>query len=131
MFDTVSSVTTSVEKSLPPPSKSMRTSVQYVETQGEAGEPAEMPLPLELLSLNDAWRNAADSDERARVWDRILQIHADQIYTIGIVCCTSQPVVVSNRIRGVPEKGIYSWDPGAYFGMYLPDTFWIDNGDPR
>ncbi len=100
---------------------------QYVETQGEAGEPAEMPLPLELLSLNDAWRNAADSDERARVWDRILQIHADQIYSIGMVCCTPQPVVVSNRIRGVPEKGIYSWDPGAHFGMYLPDTFWIDN----
>ena len=24
-------------------------------------------------------------------------------------------------------EGVYSWDPGAYFGMYHPDTFWIDD----
>jgi peptide/nickel transport system substrate-binding protein len=27
----------------------------------------------------------------------------------------------------VPPEGVYSWDPGAYFGMYHPDTFWIDD----
>jgi peptide/nickel transport system substrate-binding protein len=26
----------------------------------------------------------------------------------------------------VPEKGILSWDPGAHFGIYHPDTFWVD-----
>jgi len=25
----------------------------------------------------------------------------------------------------VPEKGIYNWDPGAFFGVYRPDTFWL------
>ena len=98
---------------------------QYVETRGEAGQAADMPLAQELLRLNDAWRTAPDSAARARIWDRMLQIHADQVYTIGIVCCTNQPVVVSTRMRGVPENAIYSWDPGAHFGMYLPDTFWI------
>jgi peptide/nickel transport system substrate-binding protein len=38
-----------------------------------------------------------------------------------------QPVVVSNRLRNVPEEGIYNWDPGAHFGMYSPDTFWFAN----
>jgi peptide/nickel transport system substrate-binding protein len=25
----------------------------------------------------------------------------------------------------VPEKGFYNWDPGAFFGVYRPDTFWF------
>ena len=37
-----------------------------------------------------------------------------------------QPVVVRDNLRNVPAEGVYSWDPGAYFGMYHPDTFWID-----
>jgi peptide/nickel transport system substrate-binding protein len=36
-----------------------------------------------------------------------------------------QPVVVSNKLRNVPTEGIYNWDPGAFFGIYHPDTFWL------
>jgi peptide/nickel transport system substrate-binding protein len=36
-----------------------------------------------------------------------------------------QPVVVRTQVQGVPEKGIYNWDPGAFFGVYRPDTFWM------
>ena len=25
----------------------------------------------------------------------------------------------------MPDEGIYSWDPGAHFGIYRPDTFWF------
>jgi peptide/nickel transport system substrate-binding protein len=25
----------------------------------------------------------------------------------------------------VPEQGFYNWDPGAFFGIYRPDTFWF------
>ena len=35
-----------------------------------------------------------------------------------------QPVVITNRLRNVPVEGIYNWDPGSYFGIYKPDTFW-------
>ena len=41
-----------------------------------------------------------------------------------------QPVVVSNRLHNVPEQGIYSWDPGAHFGIYKPDCFWVDSSAP-
>jgi peptide/nickel transport system substrate-binding protein len=30
----------------------------------------------------------------------------------------------------VPDKGIYNWDPGAFFGIYRPDHFWLDT-EPR
>ena len=36
-----------------------------------------------------------------------------------------QPVVVNNKLRNVPEEGVYNWDPGAHFGMYHPDAFWF------
>ena len=33
--------------------------------------------------------------------------------------------ILTTRLRNVPEKGIYNWDPGAFFGLYRPDTFWF------
>ena len=98
---------------------------QYVETNGRTGEPADVPAAQELMRLNEAWRHAAEPAEQRRIWHRILEIHADQVFTIGIVNGTLQPVVVNNRLRNVPEEGIYNWDPGSYFGMYKPDTFWF------
>jgi peptide/nickel transport system substrate-binding protein len=68
---------------------------------------------------------ARGTDERAKIWQRILDIHADQVFTIGIVCCTKQPVVVNNRLKNVPREGVYAWNPGAFFGVYLPDTFYF------
>ena len=99
---------------------------QYYETDGQAGEPVDMELAQQLLELNDAWRHAGAEAERQRIWHRILQIHADQLFSIGIVCCTPQPIVVSDRLRGIPDTGIYAWEPSAYFGIYMPDTFWFD-----
>jgi ABC-type transport system substrate-binding protein len=98
---------------------------QHVETAGKAGVAADMPLPQELIALNEAWRQTSDKAELTRIWHRMLEIHADQIYTIGVVNGALQPVVVNNQLRNVPEKGFYNWHPGAYFGVYKPDTFWF------
>jgi peptide/nickel transport system substrate-binding protein len=37
-------------------------------------------------------------------------------------------VVVNDRLRNVPGEGIYNWEPGAFFGVYHPDTFWFEDG---
>jgi peptide/nickel transport system substrate-binding protein len=55
----------------------------------------------------------------------MLQIHADNTFVIGVVNGVSQPVVVRNTLKNVPEKGIYNWDPGAFLGIYRPDSFWF------
>jgi peptide/nickel transport system substrate-binding protein len=57
----------------------------------------------------------------------MLQIWADEVYSIGTVAGVLQPVVVSDKLHNVPKEGIYNWDPGAFFGMYKPDGFWSDN----
>jgi peptide/nickel transport system substrate-binding protein len=97
---------------------------QYRETKGKAGEPVDMPEAKELQELENAWRATADRAERARIWKRILAIHAEQQFTIGLVAGARQPVVIANGLRNVPAEGVFNWEPGAHFGMYHPDTFY-------
>jgi len=98
---------------------------QYFETGGKAGQEIDMPAPRELFDLYGRWQLARSTEERTKIWRRILDIHAEQVFTIGIVCCTKQPVVVANRLKNVPREGVYAWNPGAFFGVYLPDTFYF------
>ncbi len=98
----------------------------YVESKGKGGEAPTLPEAKELLDLFGAWQRAPDRAERDRIWRRMLAIHADQQFTIGTVTGNLQPVVVQNALRNVPVKALYNWDPGAYFGIHRPDTFWID-----
>jgi len=99
---------------------------QHYETNQTLGEPPDLAEAQELLRLNNAWLTAKSRGERAEVWHRMLQIHADQVFTIGLLNSVKQPVVVKDGLRNVPEEGIYNWDPGAQFGIYRPDTFWFD-----
>ncbi len=99
---------------------------QYYEQNKKGGEPPALPEAQELVELYDAWRVSETDEVRERIWLRMLKIHAEQVLTIGIVTGALQPVVVHDSLHNVPAKGIYSWDPGSYFGMYHPDTFWID-----
>ena len=97
---------------------------QYFETAGKLGEAPDFPEAIELMKLWQAWHGAGLA-ERTRIWHRMLAIHAEQQFSIGIVNNVMQPVVVNNALRNVPEKGLYNWDPGAFLGMYRPDSFWF------
>jgi peptide/nickel transport system substrate-binding protein len=99
---------------------------QYKETNGKAGASPDMPEAKQLLQLYLDWTQAATLEERAAIWHKMLAIHADQVFTIGLVSGTLQPVVVNARLRNVPEEGFYNWDPGAHFGLYEPDSFWFE-----
>ena len=99
---------------------------QHYETSGQMGEPPDTPESKELLDLYERWTWARARGEREAIWHRMLEIHADQLFTIGIVSAVPQPVVVKRSLRNVPVEGIYAWDPGAQLGIYRPDTFWFD-----
>ncbi|WP_323775895.1 ABC transporter substrate-binding protein [Leisingera sp.] len=101
---------------------------QYYQTGGDAGEPPDMAPAQQLMDLMQDWNMAATDAERAAAWRSMLKIHADQVYAIGVVAAAPQPVVVSNRLRNVPEQAIWAWDPGAHFGVYRPDEFFFEDG---
>ncbi|WP_178133853.1 ABC transporter substrate-binding protein [Vineibacter terrae] len=100
---------------------------QYRETGGKSGEaiPESLEVVRELSDLAERWSRTADCREQERIWHRMLQIHADFQYTIGIVSGVKQPVVVTSKLKNVPHSGVYSWEPYAFFGAYRPDTFWL------
>ncbi len=98
---------------------------QFVESHGKVGEPVDLPEAKVLLALNERWLNASSNTERKEIWHRMLEIFANEVFTIGLVASVPQPVVVHRDLRNVPVKGIYNWEPGAHFGIYRPDTFWF------
>lgn len=99
---------------------------QYVDTAGRAGEKPDLRAAQELAELHRQWRRSSTTDERRAIWRRMLEIHAEEVFTIGTVNRTLQPVVASNKLRNIPAQGVYSFTPGAYFGRYHPDLFWFD-----
>lgn len=104
---------------------------QHFQTQGRAGQAPTDEYARELLKLNRAWAYARDRQARRDIWRRILEINADRVYSIGLISAVPQPVVVNSSLRNVPKKGVFNWNPGAHFGIYMPDTFWFDNADRR
>lgn len=94
------------------------------ETGGKTGERPELPEVLRLRELYRAWLEAASDDDQAEAWREMLDIHAGQVFSIGIVNSTLQPVLANNSLRNVPKDAYYNWSPGAYFGIFKPDTFW-------
>ncbi|MSP68393.1 MAG: ABC transporter substrate-binding protein [Alphaproteobacteria bacterium] len=104
---------------------------QYFETGGASGEPIDLAEAKALMEANLAWRRAGSRAEREAIWHRILAIHRDQVFTIGLIGGVLQPVVVTNRLKNVPSEAIFNWDPGAQFGIYRPDTFWLQGAPGR
>ena len=98
---------------------------QYYETGGKTGEPPDIAEVKELAQLYKAWAAAASSEERARIWHDMLGLHAEQQFVIGVVAGVPQPVVARDKLMNLPAQGFYNWDPGAFFGIYRPETFWF------
>ncbi|WP_085908060.1 ABC transporter substrate-binding protein [Kiloniella majae] len=99
---------------------------QYVETKGNAGEEVDITKAKELNNLYILWFRAQSTAEKKDIWQRILEINAEETYTIGLVAEIPQPVALSNKLMNVPEDGFYNWEPGALLGVYKPDGFWFN-----
>jgi peptide/nickel transport system substrate-binding protein len=99
----------------------------YVQSNGSQGEKCDMPEPNKLLDLLSVWEKSIDPAVRRDAWGKILEINADQQFSIGTVNGILQPIVVSPKMRNVPKKGYFAWDPGGFIGLYKPDTFWMVN----
>ncbi|GGB95029.1 peptide ABC transporter substrate-binding protein [Marinobacterium zhoushanense] len=87
-------------------------------------EPPQLPEAQHLLELYQQWRHASATEERRRIWGEMLQIHADQVYSIGTVTEVKQPIVVNAQLHNVPKTALWNWEPNAFFGRFRPDRFW-------
>ncbi|TCM58266.1 peptide/nickel transport system substrate-binding protein [Rhizobium sp. PP-F2F-G48] len=92
---------------------------------GQFGHAPELPEAQKLVDLLKEWRRSADTAGRTRIWHEMLSIYTDQVYSIGMVNATLQPILHTARMQNVPEHGLYGFDPTCFFGVYMPDTFWL------
>ncbi|KIC48237.1 ABC transporter substrate-binding protein [Tateyamaria sp. ANG-S1] len=102
---------------------------QYYQTHGAAGEPVDLEPAKRLMALSKAWQQTDDPQARAGIWREMLKIHADNQFGIGILSEAPQPVIVSDRLRNVPERGKWAWDPGAHFGVHRVDEFFFADSE--
>lgn len=92
----------------------------------QKGEAPDLPEAAELVKLMRQWKGSTSTEERTGIWGQMLSIYTQQVFSIGIVNGTLQPVVHARRMQNVPKEALYGFDPTAFLGVYLPDTFWFD-----
>ncbi len=100
----------------------------YYYSRHTSGRAPDYPPARKLLSLFEEWRKTTTTAQRTDIWRQMLTIRSDQVLTIGTVNGTRHPILQSSHLRNVPHKGLYGFEPTSYLGVYMPDTFWYDNG---
>lgn len=90
------------------------------------GRAPDLPEVQQLRQLLDDWMLTTTTAQRSEIWERMLAIHADQVFSIGTVNGSLQPVVRSSRMRNVPDSALVGFSPTSYLGVHMPDTFWLE-----
>ncbi|MET3649407.1 ABC transporter substrate-binding protein [Phyllobacterium ifriqiyense] len=93
---------------------------------GQNGQAPDLPEAQELIRLQTGWRESRSMDERTAIWHQMLSIFTSQVFSIGLINGTLQPVLHSNKLQNLPERGLYGFDPTCFLGIYMPDTFWLE-----
>ena len=96
-------------------------------TSGEKGIAPDVPEAVQLMDLFKAWRSSTTAQERTDIWGKMLTIYTQNVFSIGLVNQTHQPVLAASRLRNVPADGLFGFEPTAYLGVYNPDTFWLQD----
>jgi peptide/nickel transport system substrate-binding protein len=79
------------------------------------------------VQLYEAMKSEPDAAQRREIMRDILQIAADEFYTIGISSRTDGFAVVKNSFRNVPSVMTFAWKLGTP-KAYDPSLFFIEDG---
>jgi peptide/nickel transport system substrate-binding protein len=97
----------------------------HYESSGERGEEPTEPVAQQLVALLREWKATASAARREAIWHQMLTLYAENVFSIGLVNQTLQPIVVNARLKNMPDEGLWAFDPSCFLGMYRPDTFWF------
>lgn len=98
---------------------------QWYLTQGVKGEePSAEARKLELLY--DETKITADPEKRKELYQKMWDLHAENVWMIGLVGEVPQIIVAKNNLRNVPEKSIYAWSMGHMLGLSRIEQFFFE-----
>ena len=115
----------------------------YHGTQGARQDDLALPVPMEdpdrpgrthpmrvAIAHYEAARQAPTTAERKRLFDKVLDIAAEQVWSIGIATSPPKLVVVKDGFKGVPARAL-AGDVFATPGNLAPETFYFASPDDR
>jgi peptide/nickel transport system substrate-binding protein len=94
-------------------------------TDGETGEEPTEEVK-KIIELSEVLATHPDEKVRADAGRELLEIHADQLWTVGTVGLGPQPIIISNKLKNVPEKGLWDWGL-RYMKTYNPMQFYMED----
>ncbi len=100
---------------------------QYAETQGKNGEPPAGAEIQQLVALYREWLATTEEEDAARIWSDMLRLHAENQWVIGTVAGELQPIVINKKLRNVPSKALFSWEPTSLMGVYRIEEFFLES----
>ena len=78
-----------------------------------------------LKELGEEFKRTTTDEENIRIGKEIMRLQAENLWTIGTIAMLPHPVIVSNRVKNVPEKGL--WGYSNIWGWPAhPETYYID-----
>ena len=95
---------------------------QFYQTGGTAGEEPDMPQPKELMDLMTEWRTAKDTAGPRRCLAPHPRHPCRQVFTIGLINGTLQPVVVRSTPAQRAGRGHLQLGPRSAF-RHLPARY--------
>ena len=93
----------------------------YYLSKGESG----VKLTAEMQELADYYEallKEGDKKAFATKVDKVMQLHAENLWAIGILRYTASPAVVSNRMKNIPKK-LYSVYKSPFY--HLKEQYYI------
>ncbi len=93
---------------------------------GQAGKAPDLPEVKQLVALLNQWGNTTMFEEREAIWHQMLSLYTQQVFSIGLINSTLQPILRSAKLQNVPEQALYGFDPTSFLGIYMPDCFWLE-----
>lgn len=83
------------------------------------------PKIMKLIKWYDEMRSTMDEKKQIELGKNILRSNMENIWTIGTISLAPMPVVVSTRVKNVPEKGYWGWD-NKFTMSYHPETWYLE-----
>ncbi len=96
-----------------------------------ANNPGCIPVPPDspmrrALECYEAAIRTGEPDRRAALMREIMEIAAENLWTINIACSPPKLVVVSDNMKNVPEKAVEGYNFYTP-GNTAPETYWFEN----
>ena len=83
------------------------------------------PKGKELIRNAETLLTSADPQLRQQARRSIIKSQAENLWKIGVVGLRPQPIIVSENLRNVAERGLWWWAFGKYLGPYHTEQFYL------